>query len=75
MKLGAGARERKTTYGSTSWRALVLAASLFLVMFPEPPRPVVTTDSFRVGVSRSCGLIFGDFVLSTMLPAPPRPED
>lgn len=61
------------TYGWTSCLALVSIGSRFLAMFPEPPRPVVTTDVLSVGVCRSWGWILGDLALSTMLPAPPRP--
>lgn len=64
---------RGGTYGCTSCRALVSIGSTFLAMLPEPPRPVVTIEVLRVGVARSWGWILGDLVLSTMLPAPPRP--
>ena len=70
-----GQREREKTYGSTSWRSRVSAGSVFLAMLPVPPRPVVTTEVLRVGVSRSLGPSLGDMELLTMLPAPPRPED
>jgi len=69
------ARDDVATYGLTSWSARVSAASVFLAMLPVPPRPVVTTDVLRVGVSRSVGWILADLLESTMLPAPPRPEE
>lgn len=63
------------TYGPTSWRMRVSRGSLFLAMLPVPPRPVVTIGFFKVGVSRSDGVIFGDCFASAMFPAPPRPCD
>lgn len=63
------------THGSTSWRARVSTGSVFLAMFPDPPRPVVTMEVLSVGVSRSLAWSLGDSEESTMLPAPPRPDD
>lgn len=44
-------------------------------MFPLPPRPLVTTFVFNVGVSRSSGVSLGDLDWSRMFPAPPLPVD
>lgn len=68
-------KENKRTYGDTSCIARVSAGSTFFAMLPVPPLPVVTTEVLSVGVSRSLGSMRGDLVLSTMLPAPPLPED
>lgn len=46
---------------------------MFFAMLPVPPRPVVTTEVLRVGVSRSEAVNFGESLALDMLPAPPRP--
>lgn len=75
LNLAAHFVRNTRTYGPTSCRARVSAGSLFGAMLPEPPRPVVTTDVFKVGVWRSAGWIWGDLEASAMLPAPPRPVE
>ena len=67
--------EGRYTYGSTSCLFRVSTGSEFFAMLPVPPRPVVTMAVLRVGVCRSSGWMRGDLELSTMLPAPPRPDD
>ncbi len=52
------AREKgkgSNAYPTTSCARLATSGSLFLVMFPLPPRPVVYMSDFRVGVSRVTG--------------------
>jgi hypothetical protein len=70
-----GVKKGRGTYGSTSWRRRFSSASRPAAKLPVPPRPVVTIEVFRVGVCRSSGWSCGALELSTMLPAPPRPED
>lgn len=46
-------RRSRAAYGSTSWQRRAKWGSVLMAMFPVPPRPVVNTLLFRVGVWRS----------------------
>jgi hypothetical protein len=63
----------KKTHPTTSCALLAASASVFLAIFPLPPRPVVYISPFKVGVSSVLGSRSEELV--PMFPAPPRPWD
>jgi hypothetical protein len=61
----------RETHPTTSCALLAASGSTFRAIFPLPPRPVVYTSPFSVGVSSITGS--RSEALVPMFPAPPRP--